>query len=153
MFKRIPVIGPILANAVSMVGPAFLGAISIEPIMALVKLASPYLPMVPASGFYAVAGLVLAGVIPFLPFGSAAFKEKLALACASAAGGVAYYKFRTGQDVEVITEAAVVEMAGAGFGGLIPGPSSGMYQPPAPVPAVFSGGGYWNVQPSGVGAF
>lgn len=153
MLAKIPLIGPVLANAAALLMPAGLGALAIEPVMAIVKLASPYVPMMPASMFYAVAGLLLGGVVQLLPFGSSQLREKVALAIVSASGGVAYYKFRTGQDVEVITEAQVVEMAGAGFGGLIPGPSTGVYQPPPPVNAQFSaaGGGAWSFGPSSVG--
>ena len=59
-------------------------------------------------------GLLVAAMVKFLPFGTAAMKNQLAIAVASAAGGVGYYKARTGADAEMAAEAGMLELRGVG---------------------------------------
>lgn len=99
---------------------AFFGAISVEPVMWIAKMAAPFAPMVPASVFYPLVGLFAASVIQYLPIGDKAMKDKLAIAVASAAGGVGYYKMRTGADMEMAAEAGMLELRGVGgFGSIL----------------------------------
>lgn len=119
MLKKIPIIGGLLSSMAGFLPHSLAGAISVEPVMAITKLLAGYLPAVPASLVYAISGALLASGVGMLPFFAAATKAKLAIAVASAAGGVGYYKMRTGMDAPADNEAAVLEMSGAGFGGLI----------------------------------
>ena len=93
--KKIPVVGPILAQMAGFVGPAVFGAVGVEPTMMAAKFLAPYVPQLPASLFYAGSGLLLAAVVQKFAPVSPALKQKLAIGIASAAGGVAYYKWRT----------------------------------------------------------
>lgn len=114
MFKSIPFIGPILANMVGFFPQALFGAVSVEPTMWIAKMLSPYLPQVPASVFYAVTGLLVAAAVQMIPGLSASMKKDLAIAASAAAGGVAYYKMRTGVDAEMGAEAGLLELRGVG---------------------------------------
>ena len=112
--KKIPLVGGILANMAGFAPQAVFGAISVEPTMMAAKFLAPYVPMVPASMFYPLTGLLVASLVQYLPFGSAAMKKQLAIAVASAAGGVGYYKARTGADAEMAAEAGMLELRGVG---------------------------------------
>lgn len=91
---KLPVIGPLIKAIAGFAMPAVLGAVGVEPTMMLAKVAAPYIPGFSSPLFYALSGLVLAGVVGSTKFLGAAFHKKLALAIASASGGVAYYKWR-----------------------------------------------------------
>jgi hypothetical protein len=112
---KIPVIGPILQNIIGFAPQALFGAIMVEPTMMLAKAAGRYVPALPAPLFYALAGLLVAAVInsKYIPL-NAALKNKLAIAAASAAGGVAYYKFRTsgGAPETMASETGMLELRG-----------------------------------------
>jgi hypothetical protein len=114
MLSKIPVIGPTLAAMVSFAVPAVFGAVSVEPVMWVAKALAPFVPQVPASLFYPVVGVLVASLIRFVPGLSTETKKSLALAVASAAGGVGYYKARTGADAEMATEAGLLELRGVG---------------------------------------
>lgn len=118
MFKKIPVIGGVLSSMFSFLPQSLFGALSMEPVMAVTRIVSGYFPQAPASVVYVGVGLLLASLVPLVPMLSAATKSKLAVAVASASAGVAYYKMRTGLDTEAASEAAQLEMSGAGFGAL-----------------------------------
>ena len=127
---KIPFIGKPLSMMWSFGPAALIGAISVEPTMMLARLLGPMLGgNVPASLFYAVTGLALATIVQYLPIADKNFREKLSVAVASAAGGVAFYKWRTGMDTSVSQEVGLLELhgAGTGFGALelFPGPLNG----------------------------
>lgn len=117
---------------------ALFGALSVEPTMWVAQLAAmiPGLSALPSSMFYGAAGLLSAGVVTaggFLLNGL--FPGMLALstiklfasATAAAAGGVGYYKWRTGQDTDVASEMGLLTMSGVGpYGLLTASPLSGM---------------------------
>ena len=115
MLKKIPLIGGALASMVSLAPTALFGAVMVEPTMMMAKLLGRYVPSLPAPIFYALAGLVVAAVIKmkFVPLAPST-KDKLAIAAASAAGGVAYYKFRTsgGAPETVADEVGALELRG-----------------------------------------
>lgn len=102
---------PILGGFLSFAPFAAIGAIMVEPAMWIQDFLGRYVPAFPAPLFYALSGLLLAGLIKMLPgkFLSAGTKDKLAVAAASAAGGVAYYKWRSNGGV---TETVAEELAG-----------------------------------------
>ena len=112
--RKIPLVGPVLSNMFSFAPQAVFGALSVEPTMWIAKMAAPFVPMVPASVFYPIVGLFTAAMVQYLPFGSTAMKKQLAIAVASAAGGVGYYKARTGADAEMAAEAGMLELRGVG---------------------------------------
>lgn len=112
--KRIPLVGGLLANIFGFAPHALFGALSVEPTMWAAKFLAPFVPMVPASLFYPVVGLLVAAIIKAVPFGSAALRDKLAVAVAAASGGVGYYKARTGMDAEMGAEAGMLELRGVG---------------------------------------
>jgi hypothetical protein len=116
---KIPVVGGVLSSIVGLFGPALFGAVSVEPTMLAARYLGPYIPSVPTSVFYPVAGLLLAGIVK--AFGpklmSKDLADKFAVACASAGGAVGYYKWRTSQDQEVAAEAGMLEYAGAHVSG------------------------------------
>lgn len=102
--KKIPVIGGLLSSMAGFVGPALAGVLGVEPTMMLAKFLGPYVPMVNSSLFYALAGLGLAAVAGvYLPV-SPSMRKQVATGIASAAGGVAYYKWRTGMQGTVADE-------------------------------------------------
>lgn len=120
MLGRIPVVGKFLAAMFSFAGPVAFGALGVEPIKQIVKFA-PRLPLIgdqlaslPASVMYAGAGLVAAALIKrFGPMVmSSAMADKFATAVAAAAGGVAYYKWSTGQDTDTASEMGLLEVTG-----------------------------------------
>jgi len=115
MLKKIPLIGGALSSMVSLAPTALFGAVMVEPTMMMAKLLGRYVPALPAPLFYALAGLVVAAVIKmkFVPLAPST-KDKLAIAAASAAGGVAYYKFRTsgGAPETVADEVGALELRG-----------------------------------------
>ena len=135
MLKKIPLIGGALASMVSLAPTALFGAVMVEPTMMMAKLLGRYVPSLPAPIFYALAPST---------------KDKLAIAAASAAGGVAYYKFRTsgGAPETVADEVGALELRGysgplgllelrglSGLGGGFSGASSyGEYGPTAVMP-------------------
>jgi len=112
--KKVPVVGKLLASAAGFLTPTALGALAVEPTLMVAKFGGRYLPTMPSSWFYVGTGLVLAAAVANTKFFGAAFHKKLALAIASATGGVAYYKWRTGSDVEMATEAGALELHGIG---------------------------------------
>ena len=109
---------------------AALGAISVEPTMMVARLLGDLVgDKIPASLFYSIIGLGLATVVQYLPIKDKTFRDKLSVAVASAAGGVAFYKWRTGMDPSVAQEVGLLQLhgAGSGFGALelFPGPLNG----------------------------
>lgn len=112
--SKIPVIGPLLASFASFLPHAVFGAISVEPTMAVASLVGRFAPGLPASATYALAGSIAAAGISMLPFGSRDLRAKLAIAAASAGGGIAYYKWRSGQDTDAGSEMHGLMMAGYG---------------------------------------
>ena len=118
--KKIPFVGGTLAAMVDFLPQALFGAVSVEPTIMVAKFLSPYMPQMPASVFYGATGLLVASLVRFIPGLTKSTKDKLAIAVASAAGGVAYYKMRTGSDTEMASEAGMLELRGVGnLGGLL----------------------------------
>jgi len=115
MLKKIPLIGGALSSMVSLAPTALFGAVMVEPTMMAAKLLGRYVPNLPAPLFYAFAGLVVAAIVKskFIPLAPST-KDKLAIAAASAAGGVAYYKFRTsgGAPESTAEEVGALELRG-----------------------------------------
>jgi hypothetical protein len=152
MLKGIPIVGPVLAGAIGVIPTAAIGAVSVEPTMWLASLIGPMLPAgLGSSWLYAGAGLLFAGVTkawgPNLI--GKRWANDLAVAAAAAGGAVAYYKMRTGTDVDVETEVGMLELHGVGLGSLgmltvQPG-YAGMFGQPNP--AVYSDGMAYAVQP------
>jgi hypothetical protein len=121
MFRGIPLVGPVLAGAIGVIPTAAIGAVSVEPTMWLASLIGPMLPAgLGSSWLYAGAGLLFAGVTkawgPNLI--GKRWANDLAVAAAAAGGAVAYYKMRTGTDVDVETEVGMLELHGVGLGSL-----------------------------------
>ncbi len=149
MLKKIPLVGGLLASMAALIPTTLFGAIMVEPTMMAAKLIGRYIPNLPAPLFYALAGLVVAAIVKskLIPL-AAATKDRLAIAAASAAGGVAYYKFRTsgGAPETVADEVGALELRGysgplgllelRGLGGLSRGFSGayGDYGPTAVMP-------------------
>jgi len=112
----IPVVGGFLLGTVSLVIPAALGAVSVEPTMRLASVIGDKFPQLQTSWFYPLVGLGLAGIIKA---GSSMVDskdlksalDKLAVAVAAGGGAVGYYKYRTGTDVSVKTEMGLLAMA------------------------------------------
>jgi len=128
--KKIPLIGKPLSMMWGFAPLALLGAISVEPTMILTRLIGPMFgDKVPASLFYALVGLGMASIVQYLPIRDKQFRDKLSVAVASAAGGVAFYKWRLGMDASVSEEVGLLQLHGAGsaFGALelFPGPLNG----------------------------
>jgi hypothetical protein len=113
MVKGLPVVGPFLASAISMGGTAVLGAVAVEPTLMLAKFVGPYFPSVSTTVFYPLVALGLAAAVKNYLSGVLGDKmaDDFALAIASAGAAVAYYKFRTGSDSDVQSEAAGLEVA------------------------------------------
>ena len=128
--SKIPVVGKPLALMYGFAPAALLGAISVEPTMMIARLLGNMVgDKLPASLFYSIIGLGLATVVQYLPIKNKSFRDKLSVAVASAAGGVAFYKWRTGMDTDAATEVGLLQLHGAGngFGALelFPGPLNG----------------------------
>ena len=95
---------------------AAFGAVGVEPTMMLAKWLTPYYPRLNSSVFYAGSGLLVAALVSrFAPFRSP-IRQKLAIAIASAAGGVAYYKWRTGTDAPMAGEYGLLEYGDSAYG-------------------------------------
>jgi hypothetical protein len=127
---KIPLIGKPLAMMWGFLPTAAIGAISVEPLMMLVRAIGPMVgDKVNASVLYGVLGLVLASVVQYIPIKDKSFRDKLSVAVASAAGGVAFYKWRMGMDTTAAQETGLLQLHGAGngFGALelFPGPLNG----------------------------
>jgi len=127
---KIPLIGKPLSMMYGFAPAALLGAISVEPTMMVARLLGNLVgDKMPASLFYSIIGLGMATVVQYLPIKDKAFRDKLSVAVASAAGGVAFYKLRTGMDTSAATEVGLLQLhgAGTGFGALelFPGPLNG----------------------------
>lgn len=133
MLAKIPVVGPFLASVVSFALPAVAGAVGVEPTMWLASMLGPYVPQIPTSLFYPVASLIAAAVVQ--KFGGLVLspenKEKLAVAIAAGGGAVGYYKWRSGSDGDVASEAGMLEAAGFSS-------PFGEYGPSAVVPYPFA---------------
>ena len=112
--KKLPVVGGPLSDMVGFGPYAAFGAVGVEPTMMLAKYFSPYMPRVNSSVFYAGTGLLVAAIIGRFAPVSPAVRQKLAIAVASAAGGVAYYKWRTGTDASMAGEYGLLEYGDAG---------------------------------------
>ena len=112
--KKLPVVGGPLSDMVGFGPYAAFGAVGVEPTMMLAKYFSPYMPRVNSSVFYAGTGLLVAAIIGRYAPVSPAVRQKLAIAVASAAGGVAYYKWRTGTDASMAGEYGLLEYGDAG---------------------------------------
>lgn len=160
LFNKIPVVGPVLSSMFGFAIPAVFGAVSVEPVMWVAKALAPFVPQVPASLFYPLVGVLVAALVRFVPGLSPETKRSLALAVASAAGGVGYYKARTGADAEMATEAGLLELRGVGgFGSILQirnGLSGyGYAYNPHQIRNAYSDGGAYTVQAgaNGVGPF
>lgn len=114
--RKIPLVGGFLAEMFGFIPYAALGALGVEPTMWASTLIAPYAPMMPASLLYAGTGAIVAALVAKFAPVAPATRQKLALAIASAAGGVAYYKWRTGQDAPAAGEMGLLEMKLRGFG-------------------------------------
>jgi hypothetical protein len=110
--KRVPIVGPILSDAVQLGIPAAFGAISIEPVMFGLKYAGNYLPKGLQKVSFTIGGMVMGALVKrFMP-GSAEVRKQFAVALATAGGAVDYYRWKTGQGtVQAMTAA---EKAGWG---------------------------------------
>ena len=144
MLKKIPLIGGTLANMASLAPTALFGAVMVEPTMMAAKLLGRYVPNLPAPLFYALAGLLVAAVVKskFIPLAPST-KDKLAIAAASAAGGVAYYKFRTsgGAPETTAEEVGALELRGySGPFGLLELRGNGMHSAMSGMHSDMSGG-------------
>jgi hypothetical protein len=128
--SKLPLIGKPLAMMYGFAPAALLGAISVEPTMMVARLLGNMVgDKLPASLFYSIIGLGMATIVQYLPIKDKSFRDKLSVAVASAAGGVAFYKWRTGMDTSAATEVGLLQLhgAGTGFGALelFPGPLNG----------------------------
>lgn len=145
MFAKIPLVGGFLSGALGFVPFAVGGAVGVEPTMQLASFLAPYLPSIPSSLYYAVVSLVVAAVTSKYAPVAPATREKLAIAIASAGGGVAYYKWRTGQDAELESEAGFLQYSGvSAFGdgfqtAIVPFAEAGMGSGASPGDAAYAG--------------
>lgn len=110
--RRIPVLGGLLSGVAGFVGPALAGVVGVEPTMMLAKLLGGYVPQLNSGLFYGLTGVVLAALVhKFLPV-SGAMRKQIATAIAAAAGGVGWYKWRTGMDGPMSGEIGAVPAYG-----------------------------------------
>lgn len=109
MFRKIPVVGGLLADMAMLVPHGILGAVSVEPTLMAIKYLGPYYPDMPAAAVYPITGLLLGGLIQAIggKLGvSKQTRDMAAVAAVAGGGAVGYYKFRTDQDASVETEMA-----------------------------------------------
>jgi len=114
--RKIPLIGRPAADMVGFAPYAAFGAAGVEPTMMLAKWLTPYYPRLNSSVFYAGSGLLVAALVSRFAPVSPAIRQKLAIAIASAAGGVAYYKWRTGTDAPMAGEYGLLEYGDSAYG-------------------------------------
>lgn len=126
MFKKIPLIGSLLASAAGFAGPALFGALGVIPIGYATKLFANIMPNLDSRIYYAAMGLLVAAFVKtakFLPIGEST-RNLLAVGVASAAGAVAAYKTMRSDETDMNGEMGVLAIADgfSGFGDLsIPG--------------------------------
>lgn len=143
---------PILGGFLSFAPYAAIGAIALEPVMILHQALGSYFKNLPSPLFYGLCGILVAGAIKLLGSIGPVKKmispytvDKLAIAAASAAGGVAWYKFRGYNGETVSEEMSGLEIRGyssplgllelRGFSGFGGGASAyGEYGPAAVMP-------------------
>lgn len=119
--SKIPLIGGLLSSALGYIVPMVLGAIGVEPTMQLAKFTGQYVPNMNSSLFYLGTGIITAALakmlLPKTGFVSGDMAGRIALAIASGAGAVAYYKHRSGDSKDMGSEMGALEVAmGDGFG-------------------------------------
>jgi hypothetical protein len=116
--KKVPVVGGMLADVVGLGIPAAFGAISILPIEMGLKAGGRFLPPMLQKVSFTVGGLVMGALAKrFLP-ATAATRDKIAVALATAGGAVDFYRMRTGQGTVAGMEAAETAGFGAELGEL-----------------------------------
>lgn len=112
MLKKIPLLGGLLGSAFGFLPFAAFGALGTEPILWAASGIGRFLPGIPTSLLYALSGTAIAAAVAsFLPGVSPETRKKLAIAVASAGGGIAYYKWRTGEDTDAATEIGALELS------------------------------------------
>lgn len=115
---KIPVIGPLLASMIGVVGPAAFGAVGVEPILAVSQLAARYAPNLPTTALYPLSGLFLAAATDLYIGKWIGLKPELrrniAVALAAGGGAVGYYKWRTGQGATAGEEMGALILSGLG---------------------------------------
>jgi len=130
---------PLIGGLFGFLPASLFGAVSTEPTMMVASIGAGFFPAAPASLLYAASGLVsgalLSFFLPKLGF-SRATAHSLATAAASAAGGIAWYKWRTGQDSDAGSEMAGLSQLGYAppLAGFLPQASFGDVGPEVVVP-------------------
>lgn len=116
--KKVPVVGGMLSDVVGLGIPAAFGAISILPIEMGLKAGGRFLPPMLQKVSFTIGGLVMGALAKrFLP-ATAATRDKIAVALATAGGAVDFYRMRTGQGTVAGMEAAETAGFGAELGEL-----------------------------------
>jgi len=130
MLKRIPFVGKFLANVIGFAPSSLLGALSVEPVNMLAKLASRWMPDMNASLFYALIGGVAATLVGYLPIPTG-IRGKLQVAIAAGSGAIAYDKWRSAgansgpmeaetlEDIATSNEGNVAGLLGLGEPGIV----------------------------------
>lgn len=109
--RKIPLVGGILAQAVSYVPAAAFAALGVIPVAQAAKFFARYLPQVDARIFYIGAGLTLAALVKglrFLPI-SDQLRNQIAGGIVAATGAVAAYKHFTTSGSPLAGEYAALE--------------------------------------------
>jgi len=98
LFRKIPLVGGILASAVGGLTGALGGAIGVIPTEMALPYVAKYLPSWVKPYAYTLAGTVLSGVVKAIPM-SFPYKAELAVGLAAAGGAVDMYRYRHGQSM------------------------------------------------------
>ena len=98
LFRKIPLVGGILASAVGGLTGALGGAIGVIPTEMALPYVAKYLPSWVKPYAYTLAGTVLSGVVKAIPV-SFPYKAELAVGLAAAGGAVDMYRYRHGQSM------------------------------------------------------
>ena len=116
--SKLPIIGKTLASTLGFLPTGLFGALSVVPTTMLARTLGQYVPAMNSSLFYVLTGGLLAAIVQNTSFLGKALHQKLAVAIAAAAGGVAFYKYQTGADGDMAGE---IGMLGGPIGDLAGG--------------------------------
>jgi hypothetical protein len=117
LFKKVPLVGGLLAAAYSLVPAAAVGAIAVEPTLAVAQMIARYYPRLSTAFLYPLAGVSVAALFhEFAPASLVGKQTKRDLAIAMAAGGAAvgYYKMRTRTSEPAAKEMGALVLSGLG---------------------------------------
>lgn len=100
MFRKLPLVGGVLAVAIGGIGAALGGAVGVLPSQFALVYVGKYLPVWAKPYAYTAAGLVLSGVVKAIPMDFPG-KNALAIGMSFAGGAVDMYRYRHGQSMSL----------------------------------------------------